>query len=64
VKTMTSSTEARPCGPYGVYDLANDEGWVSVGERADTAEFAVETISAGGAPWQARFEQRRGFDHS
>ena len=30
--------------PYGVYDLANDEGWVSVGERADTAEFAVETI--------------------
>ena len=30
--------------PYGVYDLANDEGWVSVGERADTASFAVETI--------------------
>jgi len=30
--------------PYGVYDLANDEGWVSVGGRADTAEFAVETI--------------------
>ncbi len=30
--------------PYGVYDLANDEGWVSVGNRADTAEFAVETI--------------------
>ena len=30
--------------PYGVYDLSNDEGWVSVGNRADTAEFAVETI--------------------
>jgi alkanesulfonate monooxygenase SsuD/methylene tetrahydromethanopterin reductase-like flavin-dependent oxidoreductase (luciferase family) len=30
--------------PYGVYDLANDEGWVSVGNRADTAEFAVETV--------------------
>ena len=30
--------------PYGVYDLVNDEGWVSVGNRADTAEFAVETI--------------------
>jgi hypothetical protein len=30
--------------PYGVYDLANDEGWVSVGDAADTAEFAVETI--------------------
>ena len=23
--------------PYGVYDLANDEGWVSVGDTADTA---------------------------
>jgi transposase len=30
--------------PYGVYDLANDEGWVSVGDSADTAEFAVESI--------------------
>ncbi len=30
--------------PYGVYDLANDEGWVSVGDTADTAAFAVETI--------------------
>ena len=30
--------------PYGVYDLANDEGWVSVGDTADTARFAVETI--------------------
>jgi hypothetical protein len=30
--------------PYGVYDLANNEGWVSVGDVADTAEFAVESI--------------------
>ena len=30
--------------PYGVYDLANDEGWVSVGDTADTATFAVESI--------------------
>jgi hypothetical protein len=30
--------------PYGVYDLGNDEGWVSVGDSADTAEFAVESI--------------------
>jgi hypothetical protein len=30
--------------PYGVYDVANDEGWVSVGDVADTAEFAVESI--------------------
>jgi hypothetical protein len=30
--------------PYGVYDLGNDEGWVSVGDTADTAEFAVNSI--------------------
>ena len=30
--------------PYGVYDLANDEAWVSVGISHDTGEFAVETI--------------------
>jgi transposase len=30
--------------PYGIYDLVNDEGWVSVGDSADTATFAVEAI--------------------
>ena len=30
--------------PYGVYDLANNTGWVSVGVDHDTASFAVETI--------------------
>lgn len=30
--------------PYGVYDIANNEGWVSVGDTADTAEFAVASI--------------------
>ena len=30
--------------PYGVYDIGNDEGWVNVGDTADTAEFAVESI--------------------
>jgi Rhodopirellula transposase DDE domain len=30
--------------PYGVYDLATDEGWVSVGITSDTAQFAVNTI--------------------
>jgi hypothetical protein len=30
--------------PYGIYDVANDEGWVSVGDVADTACFAVESI--------------------
>jgi len=30
--------------PYGVYDLAQNTGWVSVGVDHDTASFAVETI--------------------
>ena len=30
--------------PYGVYDLANNEGWVSVGDHGDTAAFAVASI--------------------
>ncbi|PYT28287.1 MAG: ISAzo13 family transposase, partial [Acidobacteria bacterium] len=30
--------------PYGVYDLADNTGWVSVGVDQDTASFAVETI--------------------
>lgn len=30
--------------PYGVYDLSNDTGWVSVGIDHDTAEFAVASI--------------------
>jgi len=30
--------------PYGIYDLAQNEGFVSVGDSHDTAEFAVETI--------------------
>jgi len=32
--------------PYGIYDVANNEGWVSVGDVADTAEFAVGSIRA------------------
>jgi hypothetical protein len=30
--------------PYGVYDITANEGWVSVGISADTAEFAVNSI--------------------
>lgn len=30
--------------PYGVYDLAKNEAWVSVGIDHDTSTFAVETI--------------------
>jgi hypothetical protein len=30
--------------PYGVYDIAENQAWVSVGISHDTAEFAVEAI--------------------
>jgi transposase len=30
--------------PYGVYDIQENEAWVSVGLSHDTAEFAVQTI--------------------
>lgn len=30
--------------PYGVYDIKDNSGWVSVGVSADTSEFAVESI--------------------
>ncbi len=32
--------------PYGIYDVGRDEGWVSVGISADTAQFAVAAINA------------------
>ncbi len=41
--------------PYGVYDLANDEAWVSVGIDHDTAEFAVASI----AEWWKRMGRKR-----
>jgi Rhodopirellula transposase DDE domain len=37
--------------PYGIYDLAADAGWVSVGTDHNTAEFAVETVRRW---WNAR----------
>jgi transposase len=41
--------------PYGVYDLGADEGWVSVGDDADTAGFAVATIGR----WWAQMGRQR-----
>lgn len=32
--------------PYGVYDITNNTGWVSVGTDHDTAAFAVATIAS------------------
>ena len=36
--------ELGKAAPYGVYDIAANHGWVSVGVDADTAAFAVESI--------------------
>lgn len=36
--------EAGKAIPYGVYDIINNEGWVSVGISHDTASFAAATI--------------------
>jgi len=41
--------------PYGVYDLLNNQGWVSVGIDHDTAEFAVHTIRQ----WWSQMGRRR-----
>ena len=41
--------------PYGVYDLLNNQGWVSVGIDHDTAEFAVHSIRQ----WWVRMGRRR-----
>ena len=53
--------------PYGIYDIADNKGWVSVGTDHDTASFAVEAIrrwwTAIGAPalsqGQSAADQRR-----
>jgi len=36
--------ELGKAAPYGVYDIASNKGWVSVGISSDTAEFAVNSI--------------------
>jgi len=41
--------------PYGVYDIAANEGWVNLGTDADTAMFAVESIRR----WWQRLGQER-----
>lgn len=46
--------------PYGVYDLTQNCGWVSVGVDHDTAAFAVATAcSSGGSGWGNRGILRR-----
>lgn len=46
--------ELGKANPYGVYDVATNTGWVSVGTDHDTAAFAVHTI----ATWWQQIGQR------
>jgi Rhodopirellula transposase DDE domain len=41
--------------PYGIYDIANNEGYVSVGLSAETAQFSVASIRA----WWEHLGKRR-----
>ena len=41
--------------PYGVYDILNNQGWVSVGVDHDTAQFATNSIRT----WWRRMGARR-----
>ena len=41
--------------PYGIYDIAQNQGWVSVGISKDTAEFAVNSIRSW---WQQMGEEQ------
>lgn len=56
VKThdFRSQHEAK-VNPYGIYDLAEDHGWVNVGISSDTAQFAVASIRGW---WQKLGQQR------
>jgi hypothetical protein len=56
VDCYTFTTSDQPVAiPYGIYDIANNTGWVNVGTDHDTAEFAVESIR--------RWWQHRGRVH-
>lgn len=44
--------------PYGIYDLTHNQGYVCVGQSADTAEFAVETIARWWLENASRFARR------
>src|SRR5215470_9988557 len=41
--------------PYGVYDVTDNSGWVSIGITHDTAEFAVQSIRC----WLAKMGRER-----
>ena len=45
--------------PYGIYDVAANTGWVSVGARHDTSAFAVESLRRWWEKVGARGSRRR-----
>ncbi|WP_405466721.1 ISAzo13 family transposase [Streptomyces jietaisiensis] len=51
VKTHDFPSQAEKAIPYGIYDMAANAGWVSIGNDHDTAAFAVASIRNW---WQAR----------
>jgi hypothetical protein len=57
VKTHDFKGELGRVSPYGVYDIGDNEAWVSVGISADTAEFAVQSLRRW---WQQLAQERYG----
>lgn len=51
VKAHDFPGQAEKAIPYGIYDMAANTGWVSIGTDHDTAAFAVASIRSW---WQAR----------
>ncbi len=51
VKTHDFAGQAEKAIPYGIYDIAANTGWVSIGTDHDTAAFAVASIRRW---WEAR----------
>jgi hypothetical protein len=47
--------ELGKASPYGVYDIAKNEGWVSIGINHDTAQFAANSIRC----WRRKMGQHR-----
>ena len=41
---MIKEKDKGKVSPYGIYDIAANEGWVNIGVDHDTAAFAVESI--------------------
>ena len=53
VFTTSGDPEKGKAIPYGVYDVTNNQGWVSVGIDHDTAYFAARTIGRWWRAWAA-----------